>query len=71
MSEYTLAQIQEQIAALEDANENLHDSLDAAEAMSELEAIEMFGSLEAREEAIEAWESAIRSNLEQIAELEG
>ncbi|ALF87515.1 MULTISPECIES: hypothetical protein [Ralstonia solanacearum species complex] len=67
----TLAEIEAQIAELEEANENLHDSLDAAEAMDDAEAIEFFGSLDERDEAIEAWEAAIQSNLEQIAELEG
>ncbi|ATJ85800.1 hypothetical protein [Ralstonia solanacearum] len=67
----TLAEIEAQIAELEEVNENLHDSLDAAEAMDDAEAIEFFGSLDERDEAIEAWEAAIQSNLEQIAELEG
>lgn len=38
----TLAEIEAQIAELEEANENLHDSLDSAESMDDAEAIEFF-----------------------------
>lgn len=42
----SLAEIQAQIAELMDANENLHDSLDFAESMSDEDAIEFYGSLD-------------------------
>lgn len=46
----TLAEIEAQIAELEEANENLHDSLDSAESMDDAEAIEF----------LEVWKSVTR-----------